>query len=153
MNAPLKVEVQYACDKAGVPSSGHFQRWAREVLTGQGRGSGELVIRLVDTAEGAELNKTYRGKSGPTNVLSFPFEAPAGVPVDHCGDLVICVPVVLREAEEQNKPTAAHFAHMVVHGTLHLLGLDHRDDSEARTMEALEITLMGRLGYPNPYEN
>ncbi len=145
------IEVQFACAEEGLPSQEQFRRWALAVLADRGRDGGELVIRLVDADEGSELNQTYRGKTGPTNVLSFPFEAPPGVPMEHLGDLVICVPVVRREAGEQGKPVDAHFAHMVVHGTLHLLGLDHQNDTEAETMEALEIAILGRLGYSNPY--
>lgn len=153
MSGDDPIDVQYACAGEGLPTPEQFRRWALEVLADRGRDDGELVIRLVDTDEGSELNRTYRGKSGPTNVLSFPFEAPPGVPMEHLGDLVVCVPVVQREAAEQGKPVEAHFAHMVVHGTLHLLGMDHQNDTEAEAMEELEIAIMSRLGYPNPYQN
>jgi probable rRNA maturation factor len=131
----------------------------------------ELTIRIVGESEGAALNQRFRGRSGPTNVLSFPFEAPAlpeaspdadAVFDDYdelalqfeamIGDLVICAPVVRREALEQNKPLEAHWAHMVIHGVLHLLGHDHIDAAEAERMEALETEVLGRLGFPPPYE-
>ena len=112
----------------------------------------ELSIRIVDEAESADLNHTYRHKSGPTNVLSFPCEVPDGVPLDLLGDLVICAPVVAREAQAQGKASEAHWAHMVIHGVLHLRGYDHIDTAEAERMEALEIDILSRLGYPNPYE-
>ena len=109
----------------------------------------KLTKRLVPTTN---FNQTYRNKSGPTNVLSFPCELPEGVPNDWLGDLVICSAVVEREALEQGKSPAAHWAHMVVHGLLHLQGYDHVEESEAEVMEAKEIAILERLGYPNPYE-
>jgi len=99
-----------------------------------------------------ELNRDYRGKDKPTNVLSFPFEAPAGITMPLAGDLVICAPVVEQEAADQNKTLESHWAHMVVHGMLHLQGHDHTDDKEAETMEALEIQLLAQLGFANPYQ-
>ena len=112
----------------------------------------ELSLRLVDEAESADLNQRYRGKAGPTNVLSFPFEPPPGIKGPrYLGDLVICVPVVVREAAEQGKATEAHWAHLVVHGVLHLLGYDHLDETEAQEMEALETRLLANLGFPPPY--
>ena len=113
----------------------------------------EVTIRLVDEAESNQLNLTYRGKDKPTNVLSFPFECPPGVELPLLGDLIICRQVVEREANEQNKPLLAHWAHMVVHGSLHLLGYDHIDDEEAEEMEALEVEFMQALGYDNPYQD
>lgn len=153
MNVPqptATIEVQYAVSQESLPDQTQIARWAESTLESCNR-SGELVVRLTDADESAELNQRYRHKAGPTNVLSFPFEAPPEVPVDHLGDLVICVPVVEREAGEQNKSLEAHFAHMVVHGTLHLLGYDHLEEAEAETMETLEIAILGRLGYDDPY--
>ena len=152
-HAKALVEVQYASQQSTFPGKAQLQRWAEAALEAGGREGGELVIRLVDEAESAELNRNYRNKTGPTNVLSFPFEAPPEVPmeVELLGDLVICVPVVEREATEQNKPYEAHCAHMVVHGILHLLGHDHLQAGEAEAMEKLEIAILGRLGYDNPY--
>lgn len=112
----------------------------------------EVYIRIVNEAESAELNQRYRGKIGSTNVLSFPCEVPEGVPNHVLGDLVICAPVVEREAIEQGKPPHAHWAHMVVHGLLHLQGYDHQADSDAEIMEAKEILLLDGLGFLNPYE-
>jgi probable rRNA maturation factor len=99
----------------------------------------------------ANLNHTYRAKAGPTNVLSFPADIPDSVDCDLLGDIVICAPVVVREAEEQHKIGAHHWAHLTVHGVLHLLGFDHTDDHEAEQMEQLEITILKALGLPNPY--
>lgn len=112
----------------------------------------ELSIRVVDTEESAELNSSYRGKSGPTNVLSFPFESPVPMEPRLLGDLIICVPVVEREALEQNKKLNDHWAHLVIHGCLHLLGYDHIDDDEAEEMESLEITILKTLNIDNPYQ-
>jgi probable rRNA maturation factor len=108
-------------------------------------------VRIVDEQESAELNEQYRHKQGPTNVLSFPFECPPGVELNLLGDLVICAPVVQREAQQQQKQELAHWAHMVVHGTLHLLGYDHLQQDEAEAMENREIRIMEDLGYSDPY--
>ena len=112
-----------------------------------------MTVRIVDEAESNELNLTYRGKDKPTNVLSFPFEAPPGLELPLLGDLVICRQVVEREAQEQGKPLMAHWAHMVVHGSLHLLGYDHIEDEEAEEMEALERDIMQELGFADPYQS
>ena len=145
-----QVSVEDASGATGVPSETDFGRWAGAALAAAGR-EGELAIRIVGEAEGAELNATYRHKSGPTTVLSFPAMLPAGVPVAVLGDLVICAPVVVREAAEQGKAPEAHWAHMTVHGSLHLLGFDHIGDAEARAMEALETRILAGLGFPDPY--
>ncbi|GAB4359810.1 MAG: rRNA maturation RNase YbeY [Gammaproteobacteria bacterium] len=146
-----EVEVQYAVSREWLPGETEIRRWAQVALEQCHRAGGEMVVRLTDEAESARLNEQYRHKPGPTNVLSFPFEPPAGVPVDHLGDLVISVPVVEREAGEQGKPLEAHLAHMVVHGTLHLLGYDHLEEADAQEMERLEIAILGQLGYDDPY--
>jgi probable rRNA maturation factor len=109
------------------------------------------VIRLVDDQESAELNQQYRHKQGPTNILSFPFEAPDGFDTDLLGDLVICTPLIALEAQQQNKQLFDHWAHITIHGVLHLLGYDHIDDAEAEEMEALEIKILSRLNINNPY--
>lgn len=149
----IELDLQLAlADAQGVPDQALFQRWVAQVLAGN-RDEAELTIRVVDAEEGAELNQAYRHKHGPTNVLSFPFENPPGVVLPLLGDLVICAPVVLREAVEQGKPAESHWAHMVVHGVLHLLGYDHIEESDAEAMEALEIRLLAGLGYANPYQD
>lgn len=145
------IEVQRAAGGECLPDDDSLCEWARAALGAEGR-TAEVTIRLVDEAESAELNSRYRGRSGATNVLSFALEPPPGTGIDLLGDLAICAPVVRREADEQGKPQHAHWAHMVVHGVLHLLGHDHQSADEAAVMESLEIEILGRLGYPNPYE-
>lgn len=132
-----------------IPSRYYFQRWVKLALAEHCK-EGEVTIRLVDETESAKLNQTYRRKTGPTNILSFPFEAPVSTSI--LGDLVICIPIICKEAKEQNKPLLAHWAHMVIHGVLHLLGYDHIKKKEAKIMEELEISLLKQLGYANPYE-
>ena len=140
----LNLSVQYACNREGLPLRADFVRWARAALVG----GGEITIRLVEPDEGRQLNAEYRGKDYATNVLSFPYEVePVTV-----GDLVICPAVVAREAAEQNKPLAAHYAHLTVHGMLHLQGWDHEEDeAEAEEMENEEREILAALGYPDPY--
>ena len=146
----IHVDVQRAAQLPG-PADALLQSWVESALKGR-REAAEMTIRLVDEAESAELNQTYRHKQGPTNVLSFPFDVPQGMQMDLLGDLVICAAVVEREAAEQHKRSEAHWAHMVVHGTLHLLGYDHIDTQEAEAMEALEISILKNMGFANPYE-
>ncbi|MGX2040200.1 rRNA maturation RNase YbeY [Methylocaldum sp. MU1018] len=145
----IHVEIQHATERQGIPEDEKFPQWASAAVK---RDRAELVIRIVDETESAELNEHYRHKAGPTNVLSFPFEVPKGIPNDLLGDLVICAAVVEREAREQGKNPEAHWAHMVVHGVLHLQGYDHISESDAAVMEAEEIAILDRLGFPNPYE-
>jgi len=147
----LALEVQYVTKAMGTPDEGRFRRWAEAALQNR-RQHAELVIRVVDEAESTELNRTYRGKDRPTNVLSFPFEAPPAVESALLGDLVICAPVVQHEALEQGKTPEAHWAHMVVHGVLHLLGYDHQDDAHAAEMESLEADILKELGFADPYQ-
>lgn len=145
------LDLQIACaDSQGLPDQATFQRWLESVLP-QFQQQAEVTIRLVDEAESHQLNLTYRGKDKPTNVLSFPFEAPPGIELPLLGDLVICRQVVEQEAVEQQKQLEAHWAHMVVHGCLHLLGYDHIADDEAEEMESLETEIMQGMGYPDPY--
>jgi probable rRNA maturation factor len=146
----LELDLQIACDAANLPTEEHFALWAKTALQGL-RDEAELSIRLVDEAESAELNRQYRQKSGPTNVLSFPADLPPELELPLLGDLAICKQVVEREANEQHKACLDHWAHMVIHGTLHLLGYDHIDDDEAEEMEALEIALLKTLEISNPY--
>ena len=150
MTRHLTLDLQIATDEARVPDSGSLRQWAESAWLGDS--DTEITLRVVDDAESAELNATWRGKDYPTNVLSFPFEAPPGVPIELLGDLVICAGVVEKEAREQGKSLRAHWAHMVIHGMLHLQGHDHQDDSEAEAMEALETRLMQTLGFPAPYQ-
>ena len=146
----LELELQKVSAAADIPTDADFSRWARAALAGR-RERAELVIRVVDEEEITVLNRDYRDRDRPTNVLSFPFEAPPAVESDLIGDLVICAPVVAREALDQGKAARAHWAHMVVHGVLHLLGYDHLSEAEADAMEALEREILGGLGYPDPY--
>ncbi|MGB1951619.1 MAG: rRNA maturation RNase YbeY [Marinobacter sp.] len=147
----LTVDLQRMTEADGIPADDALEQWARKAWLADD--PSEVTIRIVDIDESTELNSQYRGKSGPTNVLSFPFEAPAGITVPLAGDLVICAPVVEKEAKDQHKALAAHWAHMVVHGMLHLQGYDHIEDNDAEVMEALEIRLLEQLGYGNPYES
>lgn len=145
-----QVDLQLESDAQGLPSIEQFQRWVALALEGR-RSRGEVCIRIVDLEESRTLNREYRGKDKPTNVLSFPFEAPPGIPLELIGDLVICAPVVEQEAQEQGKKPLDHWAHMVIHGTLHLLGFDHIKEDEAEQMEALERALLARLEIADPY--
>lgn len=149
--AEVTLELQRAVESpAGLPDEEAFRKWVESALSRHPEPV-ELVIRLVDEAESRQLNHDYRGKDRPTNVLSFPFEAPPQVPTPLLGDLVICAPVVAREAEEQGKTQQAHWAHMVIHGLLHLLGYDHMNDEQAQQMESRERELLQQLNYPDPY--
>lgn len=135
-----------------LPEFEQLEQWAKAALAGRTSfAEPELTIRLVQIEESHALNFEYRGKDKPTNVLSFPFEAPPEVPIELLGDLVICAPVVNQEANEQHKPAINHWAHMVIHGCLHLLGYDHIKDDEADIMENLERQIMATLGFPDPY--
>ena len=146
----VTLDVQYEVE-AG-PDEDDIRRWIEAVLAAEAETAEvELTVRIVDEAEMAELNTRYRHKTGPTNILSFPFEAPPGVELNLLGDLVIAAPMVQREAQEQGKTETAHWAHMIVHGMLHLLGYDHLKPAEAEDMEAREIRILHELGFSNPY--
>ena len=145
----VNIDVQREVD--ALPKDEELLKWLNKILIFEEKDDIELTIRFVDEKESAELNKQYRNKKGPTNILSFPFEVPAEIELNLLGDLVICSDVVKREAEEQNKQELAHWAHMVVHGTLHLLGYDHLTDAEADVMEDKEIKILSQLGYTDPY--
>ena len=149
-SAGSSVDVQFAVSAEGVPSEAILREWALQVLPAD-RKDAEVTIRVVDEAEITALNREYRGKDGATNVLSFPYETMPAIETALLGDVVICAPVVAMESVAQQKPLEAHWAHMVVHGLLHLLGYDHQKDSEARDMEDHEAQLLARLGYANPY--
>lgn len=147
----IYLDLQYATESQdGLPTEAEFQQWLDVAVT-PFQADAEVTIRLVDEAESHELNLEYRGKDRPTNVLSFPFEAPPGIELELLGDLIICRQVVEKEALEQNKPLKAHWAHMVVHGSLHLLGYDHIEDDEAEEMEGLETEIMQNMGFVDPY--
>ncbi|HET8819541.1 MAG TPA: rRNA maturation RNase YbeY [Xanthomonadaceae bacterium] len=150
----LDVTVSYALPRAGLPAANSFRKWVAAALHGRIR-EADLAIRLVDAREGRSLNRHYRGKDSATNVLSFPAELPEGLPegvrLPLLGDLVLCAPVIAREAREQRKPLAAHYAHMTVHGALHLLGWNHEDEREAECMEGLEREILAGLGIDDPY--
>jgi probable rRNA maturation factor len=151
----IVVDVQYAQEEvldeeAEVPLPEQFDRWVGAALAGR-RDAGEITVRIVGMAEGAALNQAYRHRTGPTNVLSFPVEGAPPTDVPLLGDVVICAPLVNREAREQRKAPVAHWAHLTVHGSLHLLGYDHQEPVEAERMEGLETEILTGLGYPDPY--
>ncbi|MCQ4346226.1 rRNA maturation RNase YbeY [Pseudomonas stutzeri] len=148
---PVELDLQLASAAEDLPGEAQLRQWC-ELALRQRTAPSELTIRIVDEVEGRELNRTWRGKDYATNVLSFPAEIPEGIlDIPLLGDLVICAPVVEREAAEQGKARDAHWAHLTLHGCLHLLGYDHIDDAEAEEMEALERQLLAELGYPDPY--
>ena len=145
------IDLQIACEQeSGLPTAEQIEQWATAAVQPQSD-EVEMTVRIVDEAESHALNLNYRGKDRPTNVLSFSFECPDEVELPLLGDLVICRQVVEREAQEQDKPLMAHWAHMVVHGSLHLLGYDHIEDDEAEEMESLETQIMTGLGFADPY--
>ena len=158
------MSVQFAGSRRGVPHSLSLAEWARAAYStakasrAARSATTSLTIRVVGNAESRVLNRTWRGKDKPTNVLSFPSGDFVGDKLDttvsgesSLGDLAICAPVVAREAREQDKPAKAHWAHMVVHGVLHLLGYDHENDRDAAVMEAREVAILGTFGYADPY--
>lgn len=147
----VELDLQIALDHSLLPSKAQFQIWCETALAHR-TGDSELTIRLVDREEGQMLNRTWRGKNYATNVLSFPAEIPEGLlDIPLLGDLVVCVPVVELEAQEQKKALDAHWAHLVIHGCLHLLGYDHIEEDEAEEMEDIERKLLAQLDYPDPY--
>ena len=152
----LDVAVNYAVPRSGLPAAVSFRKWVAAALDGRIR-EADLAIRLVGSKEARALNRHYRGKDAATNVLSFPAEMaegvrlPKGVKMPLLGDLVLCAPVIAREAREQKKPLAAHYAHLTVHGALHLLGWDHDDERDAEAMEQLEREILTALGIADPY--
>ncbi|WP_416137525.1 rRNA maturation RNase YbeY [Halomonas sp. HK25] len=150
--SPLRVDRQVAIEAEDLPSQADLEAWVAAVFDRhEVADDSELTVRLVDVEESRQLNRDYRGHDKPTNVLSFPFECPPGVALPLLGDLLICHPVVAAEAAEQDKSRRDHYAHMVVHGTLHLLGHDHIEDGEAEAMEGLEREILAGLGIDDPY--
>jgi len=150
----LDVAVGYATPRVGIPAAVSFRKWVAAALAGRIR-EADLAIRIVGSKEGRSLNHHYRGKDYATNVLSFPADLPEGLPkgvkLPLLGDLVLCAPVIAKEAAAQGKPLAAHYAHLTVHGVLHLLGWNHEDTREAECMEQLEREILAGLGLPDPY--
>lgn len=146
----IRVDVQYACRDKNTPAATEIRKWARSTLK-KFRRQAELTVRIVGKEEATELNERWRKARGPTNVLSFPCGDTSGLEPDLLGDIVICAPVVEQEASAQKKKLKAHWAHMVVHGTLHLLGFDHIKKRDAEKMEAVEISILQLLGFNNPY--
>ncbi len=144
------VGVSYGLSRKGLPAPVSFRRWAEAACRGRIRRA-DIAIRIVDEQEARALNKHYRGKDYATNVLSFPAELPDDVGLPLLGDLVICAPVVAKEAGEQHKTAAAHYAHLTIHGVLHLLGLDHEHEREAEAMETIERGILADLGFADPY--
>ncbi|MDO9150441.1 MAG: rRNA maturation RNase YbeY [Methylotenera sp.] len=139
----LAASIQYASEASNLPTASQFRKWAKAAL----RVDTEVTIRIVDAEEGKMLNNTYRGKDYATNVLTFPLtEAPHLM-----GDIIICAPVVATEAMAQHKSLEAHYAHLTVHGILHLHGYDHETDAQAELMEGLETAIVTKLGYASPY--
>lgn len=150
----IDVDIDTTAQLPSVPPAAAFRRWATAAISAANSPEGDIAIRIVNHDEIHQLNRDYRHHDKPTNVLSFPFEMPEGISeIDLIiGDLAICAAVVEQEACDQGKPIEAHWAHMVVHGTLHLLGYDHIDDADATIMEQLEIEILAQLGFGNPYQ-
>jgi len=153
MSAPLRsaVHVRNFSGRKGVPIARSFERWSRAALQGHGRKHWQLNIAVVGTKQGRDLNRRYRAKDYATNVLSFPFEPLPGQKHDLLGDLALCAPVIAREAAAQGKAVRDHFAHLTIHGVLHLLGFDHETKADALRMENLERRILGKLGLADPY--
>jgi len=147
----FQIDIESNSQSPRLPASELLERWIAAALSSQKLEQAEVSVYIVDEDEGRELNAQYRGKDYPTNVLSFPADLPEELDIPLLGDLVVCAPVVEREASEQGKSLEAHWAHMLVHGSLHLLGFDHIEDVEADAMEALETQIITGLGFPAPY--
>ncbi len=161
----IEFDVQYASKQTHLPDKTLFQHWATAVLNFHEAAqtktpqisavppskSWTISLRIVDEVEGRQLNDTWRHRDYPTNVLSFPFENLPGMQLPFLGDIVICAPIVVQEAQQQGKSVEAHWAHLVTHGILHLLGYDHLEETQAQIMETLETDILHHLGYPNPY--
>jgi probable rRNA maturation factor len=147
-----QIDIESNSQSQQIPTLVELERWISAALQSQDFEDAEVSVYIVDENEGQELNAQYRSKDYPTNVLSFPADIAEEVGIPLLGDLVVCAPVVEREAQEQGKTLQAHWAHMLIHGTLHLLGFDHIDDDEAEAMETLETQIVTGLGYPAPYQ-
>ena len=153
---PIELEVQRATTLASIPDDEEFQLWVDAALAGKSI-QFALSIRIVDEPEAQRFNRDYRNKDYATNVLSFPAELPEGLPAEirqsQMGDLLICAPVVAREATKQRRPEMDHWAHLTIHGVLHLLGYDHEQAEEADVMESLETEILAKLGISDPYQD
>lgn len=147
-----QIDIESNSASQQIPDTAELERWISAALCSQQFEDAEVSVYIVDEEEGQELNAQYRSKDYPTNILSFPADIAEEVGIPLLGDLVVCAPVVEREAHEQGKTLQAHWAHMLIHGTLHLVGFDHIDDDEAETMETLETQIVTGLGYPAPYQ-
>ena len=145
----IELDVQNATAFEPLPDDAQFSLWVETAL--REKSEAELTLRLVDRNESRKLNQRYRGKDQPTNVLSFPAELPPDLGIPLLGDIVLCAPLVGEESAAQNKSLLAHWAHLVIHGVLHLLGHDHQGEREAVEMEAIEVELLASLGFANPY--
>jgi probable rRNA maturation factor len=146
--ASVSLTVQYAMQDDSLPTRQQFRKWVKAAL----ERDADVTVRIVDAEEGQHLNRQYRGKNYPTNVLTFEYGEPvAKMPL--AGDIVLCAPVVASEAQEQGQDLLSHYAHLTVHGTLHMQGYRHETEPEAEAMESLEAKILATLGYPNPYES
>lgn len=149
---PDWLTVQRACVTAELPADADFAAWLQAAFAACGRGGG-LTLRIVDAEEGRQLNRDYRGRDRPTNVLAFPLTPPPPLTADYLGDLALCAPVVVQEAATQAKLAQAHWAHLTVHGALHLLGYDHQEPEEAARMEQMERRVLATCGFDDPYKD
>lgn len=145
------LDIQLVSQSHQIPEKNKFQKWVDAILSDETENS-EIVIRIVDEAEMIQFNEQYRDKKGTTNILSFPFEVPEGIESDLLGDLLVCAPVVEQESSQQNKELEHHWAHLIIHGVLHLLGYNHIEDSDAEEMEVLEIGILSKIKIKNPYQ-
>jgi len=148
----VELTVQQCSTTNNIPKVTDFKQWVYAALQNENTTAAEITIRLVDEGEGAQLNHQYRNKNSATNVLSLQYPVPESAPMAVLGDLVLCVPVISSEAKKQQKSLTTHFAHLTVHGTLHLLGYDHQNLDDAEAMESLEIQILAKLGFSNPYD-
>jgi probable rRNA maturation factor len=149
-NSAFRVTLSYGVERSGLPDASQFEHWVGAALSGR-RASGEVSIRVVDGDEGRALNRQYRHRDYATNVLSFVADLPPGIGIDLLGDVVLCAPVIESEARTQGKALLDHYAHLTVHGTLHLIGHDHETPAEARAMESLEAQVLEKIGISDPY--
>lgn len=148
----IDIEVQYATESRSLPDTKKIKNWVKSSLNNEVKRA-EITIRIVDEDEGARLNEKWRSVSGPTNVLSFPYNEDIKNLETVQGDVILCAPVIFREAKQQDKPVDAHWAHMVIHGTLHLQGYDHIQEDDANKMESLETDILNKLHFPDPYHS